>query len=83
MRQDREKLLFLISCLISSVLIINTMGAICDKSLLPCADLYNLTDYIEMDYSYQENRDEDLKFINAKDEIASIFPKMLYVFRDF
>ena len=44
---------------------------------------YNLTDYIEMDYSYQENRDEDLKFINAKDEIASIFPKMLYVFRDF
>ena len=36
-----------------------------------------------MDYSYQENRDEDLKFINAKDEIASIFPKMLYVFRDF
>jgi len=48
---------------------------------LPFVDLFDLNEYIELEYSNFENK-EEYNF-NAKDELASIFPKLLFVMRNF
>ena len=79
-RGEIQSYQMIITCLISSLVLLNTKGELTYNSLLPLSDMFYLQNFIDLEQGL-ENRD-DFNF-NVREELTLLFPKLLFVIRDF
>lgn len=71
--QDSDARVFVLACLLCSVLVYNSMGAIQESAISNLSFIANMSRHIQMSSSQS----------GAPNDVADVFPAFLWILRDF